>query len=392
MLSREGVLELLLNRQILKPDTALMGTFLSGKSVMVAGAGGTIGTALCLQIIQFKPSSLVLYEYSEPALFAITRQLRQVISAHKKLSCLKIVPVLASISDEARLAESLQQHDVDIIFHAAAYKHVDLLEKNVLAGIRNNIFSTRVLGNIARACGVGNVVFVSTDKAHQADSIMGMTKRLAEQCLLALAPELGKTRFSIVRFGNVLESSGSVIPLFQQQILAGGPVTVTHPEMTREFLSAAEAAQLTIQAGAIARGREVFSFKLSEPVRIVDMARKLIRLMGYSECHDCAGPACHCENGVRIRYIGLREGESVTSGNAPATQAMGVTRHPNIYTLAEPRLDPAILRTILVKLGDACDRQEVIAARKTLDHAVRLLGQHRSAATLAEPPPEQFAV
>jgi len=392
MLIREEVVESLLNRQILKPDTTLMSTFLSGKAVLVAGAGGTIGAALCNQIIQQQPATLVLYEFSEPALQAITGQLRQVLSAQKQVSRLKIVPVLASINDTPRLKAALQHHRIDIIFHAAAYKHVDLIEKNVFSGIQNNIFGTRVLGHVARTCGVGHVVFVSTDKAHQPNSIMGVTKRLAEQCLLSAGPEQTRTRFSIVRFGNVLDSSGSVIPLFQQQILGGGPVTVTHPEMTREFLTAIEAAQLTIQAGAISRGKEVFSFKISEPVRIVDLARKLIGLLGYSECKTCSDLGCHCEKGIRVRYIGLREGESEASLKTPSGQAKGVTRHPNIYTLASKQIDPAVFRAILVKLEEACERQDESAARHALDHAARNLNKRLSAPRMSELPSEKFVV
>src|SRR5205085_436538 len=259
----------LLGRDAVAPDQSLLERNIRGKTVLVTGAGGSIGSELCRQIVGMEPLKLLLVESSEYALYAIHRELSKVAGEAERAG-VELVPLLASVCDEVRMSRIVAAWRPQTIYHAAAYKHVPLVEQNVCEGVRNNVIGTWVSGRLAKEHHVENFVLISTDKAVRPTNVMGASKRLAEMVLQAFAAEKSVTCFSMVRFGNVLGSSGSVVPLFRQQIAAGGPVTVTHREITRYFMTIPEAAQLVLQAGAMAKGGEVFVLDMAEPVRIVD--------------------------------------------------------------------------------------------------------------------------
>lgn len=358
----------LLERPVVAPDKHLMATFIRNKTVMVTGAGGSIGTELCRQLANHHPSMIILFERSEFSLYAIENDLRDQVAALKCGRRIDIVPVLGSVTDAALVEKTIGLYQVDTIYHAAAYKQVPMLERNVISGIRNNIFGTFILAKAADKYRVANFIFVSTDKAVRPANIMGATKRFAEQILQAMNAGDPGTRFSMVRFGNVLGSSGSVLPLFGKQILNGGPVTVTHPDITRYFMTVEEAAQLVIQAGALAQGGEVFVLDMDKPVRIADMARKMIELMGYSVCDDCAMDACTCERGIGIRYTELREGEKMTE-ELLIDMAVSGTAHPKIFRSMEQFHPLPALDAFLQRLEYACARMDQHLARRTLAEA-----------------------
>ena len=329
----------LLGRDPVTPDEALMGSFLNGNNILVTGAGGSIGSELCRQILKHKPQKLVLLDVSEPSLYQIDEELRLL---NTKVG---IYAVLCSIQHEKRLLKTLQSFEIDIVFHAAAYKHVPLLEQNVVEAMRNNVFGTRVLVDQAIQAGVKNFVLVSTDKAVRPTNYMGASKRLAEMICQARASSGAGTIFSMVRFGNVLGSSGSVIPKFEAQIQAGGPVTVTHEEITRFFMSIPEAAQLVIQAGAMSKGGEVFVLDMGEPVKIIDLARNLVRLRGlvpFSSRDEEPGD-------IEIRVTGLRPGEKLYEELLIGDDAQP-TAHPRIRKAQEAFLDDEQLGPLLEKL------------------------------------------
>jgi FlaA1/EpsC-like NDP-sugar epimerase len=272
---REIDVEDLLSRPPVAPDESLMQATLLDKSVLVTGAGGSIGSELCRQILRIKPRTLVLFELSELALYTIDKELES-LATQMGIDC-RIVPLLGSVQDEARVREIMEHFDVETVYHAAAYKHVPLVEQNIIEGVCNNVLGTLRTARAARDTGVETFVLVSTDKAVSPTSIMGASKRFAELVLQALQENANGTRFAMVRFGNVLESSGSVVPLFREQIRRGGPVTVTHPEIIRYFMTIPEAAQLVIQAGGMAHGGEVFVLDMGEPVKIRDLAARMIK-------------------------------------------------------------------------------------------------------------------
>ncbi len=333
-LVREADMGDLLGRDPVAADPQLLGRAIAGKTVLVTGAGGSIGSELCRQIGLLRPAALVLLESSEHALYQIDRELRAVAD-------FPVVPALGSVGDAALVARLLAAHGVETVFHAAAHKHVPLVEMNVLEGVRNNVLGTWTLTRAAMAAGVGTFVLISTDKAVRPANVMGATKRWAELIVQAAAREAqaggGAQRFCAVRFGNVLGSSGSVIPLFREQIAQGGPVTVTHPDVTRYFMSIHEAVELVIQAGSLARGGEIFLLEMGEPVRIVDLAQNMIRMAGYQE-------------GVEIVYTGLRPGEKLTEELLIASGAASPTVHPKILQGAEPALPPEVLAARLEAL------------------------------------------
>lgn len=310
---REVDIEDLLGRDPVPPNELLLSRNIRGKSVLVTGAGGSIGSELCRQIKNLRPKRLILLDASEFNLYAIHHELSD---AHDSGE-IQIIAQLASVQDEAALNAIIATWAPDTIYHAAAYKHVPLVEDNVAEGIRNNVFGTLNAARAAMAHGVSDFVLISTDKAVRPTNVMGATKRLAEQVLQALAHDGAKTRFSMVRFGNVLGSSGSVVPLFRQQIKAGGPVTVTHSDITRYFMTIPEAAQLVIQAGAMTSSGEVYVLDMGSPVRIVDLARNMIQLSGLT-VRDEANP----DGDIEIRTVGLRPGEKLYEelliGNNPA--------------------------------------------------------------------------
>ena len=302
----------LLGRDPVQLDDSGLHRLLTGQVVMVTGAGGSIGSELCRQIARFEPAKLVLFEQSELALYAMEQELPQ------RFPDLKIAPVIGDVKNVVWVNRVMAEHRPAVVFHAAAYKHVPLMENdNAWEAVRNNVLGTQVVAAAAQAHGVGKFVMISTDKAVNPTNVMGATKRLAEMACQAMQQPAG-TRFVSVRFGNVLGSSGSVIPKFQKQIEAGGPVTVTHPEITRFFMSIPEAAQLVLQAGLMGEGGEIFVLDMGEPVRIADLARELIRLSGFSE------------NEIRIDYTGLRPGEKLYEELLAADENTLSTPHPKL--------------------------------------------------------------
>jgi len=278
----------------------------------VTGAGGSIGSELCRQIARFAPAKLVLFEQSELALYAMEQELPQ------HFSQLKIVPVIGDVKNAVWVSQVMAEHRPAVVFHAAAYKHVPLMENdNAWEAVRNNVLGTQVVAAAAQAQGVGKFVMISTDKAVNPTNVMGATKRLAEMACQAMQ-QPGGTRFVSVRFGNVLGSSGSVIPKFQKQIEAGGPVTVTHPDIMRYFMSIPEAAQLVLQAGLMGEGGEIFVLDMGEPVRIAELARLMIRLSGADE------------DRIRIEYTGLRPGEKLYEELLADDESTLPTPHPKL--------------------------------------------------------------
>ncbi len=302
---RELDIEDLLGRDSVAPNQLLLSKNIAGKTVMVTGAGGSIGSELCRQALQLRPKTLLLLEQSEFNLYSIHQELER-LSANVDLEAVQIVPLIGSVQDEGRVDSVLKHWHPETIYHAAAYKHVPLVEHNPAEGMRNNVFGTLNIAQLAQKNGVRDFVLISTDKAVRPTNIMGATKRVAEQILQALAAQGGSTRFSMVRFGNVLGSSGSVVPLFRQQIKAGGPITITHEEITRYFMTIPEAAQLVIQAGAMASGGEVFVLDMGDPVKIMDLAERMIALSGLSlrNKNNIAGD-------IGIEVVGLRPGEKL---------------------------------------------------------------------------------
>lgn len=329
-------------------------------AVLVTGAGGSIGSALCRRLLALGVRRLVLYEISEFALYTIDAELRALRAAGGVPADCEIVPVLGSICDEARLSQVLAAYGARTVYHAAAYKHVPLVETNVLEGVRNNVLGTRSVVAAALHAGVRRLVLVSTDKAVRPTSVMGATKRVAELIVQDAQRRTGECVFSMVRFGNVLGSSGSVIPLFQSQVAAGGPVTVTHPEMTRYFMTIPEAASLVIQAGAIADGGEVFLLDMGEPVRILDLARRMIELSGRR-------PLMPGEtgSGIPIIFTGIREGEKLYEELLIDDNVLP-SGHPRIARAREACPSPERVRALLDRLAAAVAAGDAGAAVATL--------------------------
>ena len=315
---RDIELDDLLGRDPVHLDETGLRSLLASKSVMVTGAGGSIGSELCRQIARFAPSRLVLFEHSEFALYALEQEFRD---AHPTQA---LHAAIGDVRDARRMQEVFAQHAPRIVFHAAAYKHVPLMqEDNAFEAVSNNAYGTLIAARTAQATGVETFVLISTDKAVNPVSVMGASKRLAEMICQSLQPR-GATRLVAVRFGNVLGSAGSVIPRFREQIARGGPVTVTHPEMTRYFMSIPEAAQLVLQAAALGRGGEVLALDMGEPVRIEDLARQLIRLAG-------ANPAV-----IKIEYSGIRPGERLHEQLVADGEASQPTPHPKLRVVRVP--------------------------------------------------------
>ncbi|WP_071460927.1 polysaccharide biosynthesis protein [Bacillus massilinigeriensis] len=290
---RDVQVEDLLGREQVELDIEGISEYVSGKTVMVTGAGGSIGSEICRQICEFNPGKIVLLGHGENSIYLIDMELRNSYG-----NVIDIVPVIGDIQDRNRIFEVMNAHRPDVVYHAAAHKHVPLMECNPREAVKNNVFGTKNVAEAADTFGVKTFVMISSDKAVNPTNVMGSTKRVAEMVIQKLDQE-SKTKFVAVRFGNVLGSRGSVIPLFKKQIKAGGPVTVTHPEMTRYFMTIPEASRLVIQAGSLARGGEVFVLDMGEPVKIVDLAKNLIRLSGYSI------------EEIGIHYTGIRPGEKM---------------------------------------------------------------------------------
>lgn len=353
-------IEDLLGRDPVEPDEALFARHIRDKVVMVTGAGGSIGSELCRQILRTGPRTLILFEQNEYSLYAIDRELKAIET------CLRttLVPLLGSVRDASRLATILDAWRPDTLYHAAAYKHVPLVEENIAEGVWNNAFGTYRTALAACSAGVENFVLISTDKAVRPTNVMGATKRLAELSLQALAEESNETRFSMVRFGNVLGSSGSVVPLFRSQISRGGPLTITHPEVTRYFMTIPEAAQLVIQAGAMAEGGEVFLLDMGEPVRVADLAYKMIELSG-STVKDDNNP----DGDIEVTIVGLRPGEKLHEelliGDDPIE-----TRHPLILKSREAHMSMSEFSAVMLGLEGALERFDTHAIHELLKRAV----------------------
>lgn len=361
---REIDIEDLLGRDIVPPNPELLGACITGQSVMVTGAGGSIGSELCRQIIEINPYRLVLLDSFEFGLYKLEAELVKKLQSVEGGDRIEIVALLGSIGNRLQMENAIETFEVDTLYHAAAYKQVPMVEKNVVEGVQNNIFGTLVSALAAEKFKVKNFVLISTDKAVRPTNVMGATKRFAEQVLQALAARKSLTKFSMVRFGNVLGSSGSVVPLFRHQISIGGPVTVTHPEVTRYFMTVQEAAQLVIQAGSMASGGDVFVLDMHEPIKIIDLARKMVHLMGY-EVKD--------ENSYRgdiaIEYTGLRPGEKLYEELLIGELVTG-TEHPKILRAEEETLSWGDLESLLNKMDLACKQIDLKEIRKLLKEAV----------------------
>ena len=331
---RELSISDILGRDTVAPDPALMRRDIANKIVMVTGAGGSIGSELCRQIFVQKPKQLVLFDHSEYALYAILQELQSRLAP--ETSSVELTSILGSVTDKTRVEQLFQRLAPDTVFHAAAYKHVPLVEDNLFEGIKNNLFGSLVLSEAAIAVGVKKFVLISTDKAVRPTNIMGASKRLAEMVLQALSTTQNKTIFAMVRFGNVLDSSGSVVPLFRQQIKSGGPVTVTHPDVTRYFMTISEAAQLVIQAGAMTtkkpktgQAAPVYLLDMGAPVKIYDLARQMIELSGLT-LYDSAT----ADGDIEIKITGLRPGEKLYE-ELLIVEAASDSPHPKIKFAAE---------------------------------------------------------
>ncbi|WP_217906702.1 polysaccharide biosynthesis protein [Qipengyuania atrilutea] len=361
---KELEIEDLLGRTAVPPDLELLQRAITGRAIMITGAGGSIGSELCRQIAAMQPSVLILVDHSEFMLYSIEQELKRAAALKDGAGC-KLVSILRSVTDEAKMDRVVAEWRPDCIFHAAAYKHVPLVEQNAVEGAFNNIIGTRTMADIAMRHGTEAFILISTDKAVRPTSVMGATKRVAELVLQAKSCNGAKiaTRFSMVRFGNVLGSNGSVVPLFRKQIAEGGPVTVTHPDVVRYFMTIPEAAQLVIQAGAMATGGEVFLLDMGEPVKIVDLARNMIELSGMTMA----------ENGqsgdIAIEFVGLRPGEKLFEELLIEDDAMP-TDHPQILQAREVSLSSEELGSFMARLERAIKANDENAVRECLNEAV----------------------
>lgn len=357
---RELDIDDLLGREPVTPDPVLMGKNIAGKVVLVTGAGGSIGSELCRQILLVPPATLLLIEQSEFALY----QIHEELLAKVQNSSIRLIPLLASVCDTERMREIISAWKPDTIYHAAAYKHVPLVEHNPVEGVGNNVLGTLTTARVAASEGVSDFVLISTDKAVRPTNIMGASKRLAEMVLQALAAVSTETKFTMVRFGNVLGSSGSVVPKFRQQIRDGGPITLTHPDITRYFMTIPEAAQLVIQAGAMARGGDVFVLDMGQSVRIMDLATRMIELSGL-EVKDDENP----DGDIEIEITGLRPGEKLYEelliGDDPRP-----TSHPRIMKARDDFLPWPVLQENLKALESELSANNAAGVRQILEQLV----------------------
>jgi FlaA1/EpsC-like NDP-sugar epimerase len=367
---RAVTVEDLLRRAPIRLEGDEVASLIAGRRVLVTGAGGSIGSQLCREICRFEPGELLLVEQAENSLFDIHRQL---LRQHGRK--LKIVPLLGDICDAARMRGLFERHRPEVLFHAAAHKHVPMMECNVREAIKNNVLGTQGLADLADQFGVGRFVMVSTDKAVRPTSIMGASKRIAELYVQALA-DFSKTCFVTVRFGNVLGSSGSVLPIFREQIASGGPVTVTHPDMRRYFMTIPEACQLILEAGSLGRGGEIFILDMGQSVRILDLARDMIRLAGLEPERD-----------IEIRFSGIRPGEKLYEELSLDEENATRTRHPRIYIGNKMPCALSELRTQLDELNRRADLGDDEAMREMFREIVPEYGQP-APEPMPEPAPE----
>lgn len=355
---RDIGVEDLLGRDPVEPIQSMLESCIKDKVVLVTGAGGSIGSELSRQIAKLSPAQIILFDLCEFALYQVERDIEKI--AAEESTKYKITSLLGNVLEKERLNEIFTTFKVDTIYHAAAYKHVPMVEHNIIAGVKNNVFGTLHCAQAAIGAGVSTFVLVSTDKAVRPTNVMGATKRLAEQILQGLAQKVDAPKYCMVRFGNVLDSSGSVVPLFREQIKAGGPITVTHPEIIRYFMTVPEAAQLVLQAGAMANNGEVFVLDMGEPVKIADLAEKMINLMGLTlKTEDY--PA----GDIEIKYTGLRPGEKLFEELLVGDNPWG-TDHPRIMCAEEFKLPWESVRTVLDGLEKACDSGDCERVRELL--------------------------
>ncbi len=361
---REIDIEDLLGRDAVEPDRELLGRVVEGHHVMITGAGGSIGSELARQCVSRGARRVVLFERSEHALFTIEQELR---GPAADAGC-ELTAMLGDVLDGARVEQACRAFAIETVFHAAAFKHVPLVERNVTEGLANNSLGTRIAAEAAEAAGVRRFVLISTDKAVRPTNVMGATKRLAELVLQALARRGGTTIFTMVRFGNVLGSSGSVVPIFREQIARGGPVTVTHPDIIRYFMTIPEAAQLVMQAAGMAEGGEVYLLDMGEPVKITDLATRMIRLAGKP--FRLPGST----EGIEIKFTGLRPGEKLLEELLISATA-APTAHRSIFQAQEPELPWNELKRTLDAMAEACAAGDAPAVRDLL---VRVVPEYRA--------------
>jgi len=336
----------ILSRETIKLDLERISHYVSGKRILITGAGGSIGSELCRQLTRFNPGLLILFGRGEFSLYNIEKELRE------KYPSVSAVPVIANIRDESRTRMVLSYYRPSVIFHVAAHKHVPLMEANPCEAIKNNVVGSRILMEAAEDYGVKRFVLISTDKAVNPVNFMGVSKRIAELLIQSMAKR-SKCNFSGVRFGNVLESRGSVVPLFKQQIEKGGPITITHPEVTRYFMTVSEAAQLVIQAGAMGKGGEIFVLNMGEPVKIIDLARDLIRLSGFEPEVD-----------IDIKTTGLRPGEKMHEKLIAEKEKVQTTQHEKILIIKPNDVEPE-------RLNEKVKELEKLAAEEDIQGLVR---------------------
>lgn len=366
----------LLGRDSVPPQDELLEHCIKDQSVLITGAGGSIGSELCRQILTLQPTTLLLYEHSEFNLYSILQELEQRI-VRESLS-VKLLPILGSVRNQEKLFDVMKTWHVNTVYHAAAYKHVPMVEHNIAEGVLNNVMGTLSAAQASLRANVANFVLISTDKAVRPTNVMGSTKRLAEMTLQALSSEIApvlfgetssisrvnKTRFTMVRFGNVLGSSGSVIPLFHKQIKSGGPLTVTHPKITRYFMSIPEAAQLVIQAGSMGQGGDVFVLDMGEPVKIVELAEKMVHLSGLSIRSDK-----NLQGDISIEFTGLRPGEKLYEELLIGDNVV-TTPHPMIMSANEDYLPWDVLKARLTELLSAVEQDDYTRVRQLLRETV----------------------
>ncbi len=358
----------LLGRDKVALDTPEIAKAYAGRVVMITGAGGSIGSELCRQLVECKPARIVLFEQSEFQLYSIDRELRP-RAAEAEIG---VSTRLGSVTDRARVSGVIAAEGVDIILHAAAYKHVPLVEENELEGVRNNVLGTHVVAEAAQAAGIERFILVSTDKAVRPTNIMGASKRMAEMVVQDIQTRSAGTKCAMVRFGNVLGSSGSVLPLFQKQIAAGGPLTVTHPEVTRFFMTIPEAARLVLLAGAFAKGGDVFVLDMGQPQKIIDIARQMITLSGRKVLDPATG-----RGDIAIEIVGLRPGEKLYEELLIDDDSLRPTPHPKILRAEEGMLSQIEVAAMLREVNSALAEGDAARLRKLV--AARVEGYHRPA-------------
>jgi FlaA1/EpsC-like NDP-sugar epimerase len=344
----------LLGREVIKLDEDRIGAYLENAKVLVTGGGGSIGSELCRQICRFNPESLILYERAESPLYEIDLELKG------NFPHVRVIPILGDIRDRSQISKAFSSYRPQVVFHAAAYKHVPMMELHPWKAVRNNILGTRNVIDVCKENGVDRFVLVSTDKAVRPTNVMGASKRVAELVVQSQnGCDLSRTRFMTVRFGNVVGSVGSVVPLFKKQIEKGGPVTVTHPEVTRFFMTIPEACQLILQAGAMGEGGEIFILDMGTPIKIVDMARDLIRLSGFEPDVD-----------IMIEFIGLRPGEKLYEELITEGEGIVPTSHEKILVLRGKTCDQNLLDGTIDELAGLAHEQEGSAIRVKLKEIV----------------------